>query len=111
MPGRRHSPDEIFRKLQVADEMRARGSSTREICREIDVAENTFQRWKHQYGGLNGRERRRLTELEEENRRLKQLVASLSLDLHAAKEYARCLEDNGSSKESLALGRNGAASI
>jgi putative transposase len=93
MPGKRHSSDQILRKLREADELRSHGVTTREICKQIEVAENTYRRWKHQYGGLDGHQKRRLAELEGQNGRLKQLVADLSLDLLAARSHARLTDD------------------
>ena len=56
------------------------GTSVAEVCRKMGVSEQTFYRWKKKYGGLGVAEVRRLKQLEEENRKLKQLVADLSLD-------------------------------
>lgn len=92
MPGQRHSTAVILQKLRQAEEMRAKGATTRDICRAIEVAENTYQRWKHQYGGLSCPDKRRLTQLEEENRRLREVVTTMALDLQAAREHVRALE-------------------
>lgn len=93
MPGRRHSPDEITALLRRARELRAQGVTAKAISRELGISENTFQRWIQVYAGLDGRQKRRLIELAEENRRLKQLVANLSLELQTSHEYAQSLED------------------
>lgn len=61
------------------------GKPTKEICREQGIAEQTFYRWKAKYGGLEVSEARRLKQLEDENRRLKHLVADLTLDNQALK--------------------------
>ena len=61
------------------------GKPTKEICREHSIAEQTFYRWKAKYGGLEVSEARRLKQLEDENRRLKHLVADLTLDNQALK--------------------------
>lgn len=62
------------------------GTSTGELCRRHGVSRNTFYRWKGKYGGLEVGETRRLRQLEEENRRLKRLVADLSLDNQVLKD-------------------------
>jgi putative transposase len=56
------------------------GTSVAEVCRKMGITEQTFYRWKKKYGGLGASELRRMKQLEEENRKLKQLVADLSLD-------------------------------
>jgi putative transposase len=65
------------------------GAKTAEVCRRLGVTETTFYRWKSKYGGMDVSEARRLKQLEDENRRLKQMVADLSLDLQAAKMVIR----------------------
>ncbi len=73
-----------FTEQQIAFALRQVESGTRvtEICRKMRVSEPTFYRWKKQFGGLGTVEIRRLKQLEEENRRLKQVVADLTLDKH-----------------------------
>ena len=61
------------------------GSKTAEICRKHGICEQTYYRWKSKYGGLEVREARRLRQLEDENRRLKQMVAEQALDIQALK--------------------------
>lgn len=92
MPGRKHSPEEILQKLREADEMKSHGATTRAVARALGIAENTYQRWRQHYGGLDGWQKRRLVELEDENARLKQIVAELSIDLQRLREYNRALE-------------------
>ena len=62
------------------------GTSVMEVIRKMGITEQTFYRWKKKYGGLGGSELRRLKQLEEENRKLKQMVAELSLDKHMLQE-------------------------
>ena len=71
-----------FTEQQIAFTLRQAETGTRvaEVCRKIGISENTFYRWKKKYGGLGVSELRRLRQLEEENRRLKRMVADLSLD-------------------------------
>ena len=80
MPRRRHTPEQIIRKLREAEAELAGGRTVGEICRKLEVSEQTFYRWRNQYGGMKTREVKRLKELEVENRRLKDMVAELSLD-------------------------------
>ena len=76
MKRKRYTEPQIVFALQQADS----GVSVAEICRKMGIAEATFYRWKKHYGGLDVTEIRRLRQLEDENRRLKQLVADLTLD-------------------------------
>ena len=65
------------------------GTAVAEICRKLGVSEQTFYRWKKKFAGMGVAELRRLKQLEEENRKLKQLVADLSLDKHMLQEAMR----------------------
>ncbi len=65
------------------------GKPTKDICREIGVTPQTFYRWKSKYGGMTIAEAKRLKSLEEENRKLKQMVADLSLDKYALEEMLK----------------------
>ena len=65
------------------------GKTTKDICREIGVTPQTFYRWKSKYGGMTVAEAKRLKSLEEENRKLKQMVADLSLDKYALEEMLK----------------------
>jgi len=76
MKRKRYTEPQIVFALQQAES----GTPVAEICRKMGVAEQTFYRWKRRYGGLGVSEIRRLRQLEEENRRLKQVVADLTLD-------------------------------
>ena len=85
----RHSPEQIIRKLREADAELAKGTAIAEICKALGIAENTYYRWRNQFGGIKADEMRRLKELEKENARLKSLVAELALDKAILKEAAR----------------------
>src|ERR1700760_1586564 len=85
----RHSPEQIIRKLREADAELAKGIAIPEICKALGIAENTYYRWRNQFGGIKADEMKRLKELEKENARLKALVAELSLDKAILKEAAR----------------------
>ena len=67
---RRHTPEQIIRKLRDGDAMLAAGRTIGEVCQALEVSEPTFHRWRNQYGGMKAEEAKRLKKLEEENRRL-----------------------------------------
>lgn len=77
---KRHSPEQIVRMLRDADAMLAAGKTIGEVCQALEVSEPTFHRWRNQYGGMKAEEAKRLKKLEEENRRLKRLLAEAELD-------------------------------
>jgi transposase-like protein len=85
----RHSPEQIIAKLREADAMLNVGASIGQVCQKLAISEQTFHRWRNQYGGMKSSEARRLKELEQENARLKKLVADLSLDNAMLKEVAK----------------------
>ncbi len=86
---KRHTPDEIIRKLREADSLLAAGQRVPDVAKALGVSEATFNRWRHQYGGMKGPEMKRLKELERENARLKKLVAEQALDIDMLKEVAK----------------------
>ena len=83
---RRHSPEQIVKKLRDADAMLAAGKSVGEVLQALEVSEATLNRWRQQYGGMKSEEAKRLKKLEEENQRLKKLVADQALDIEMLKE-------------------------
>jgi transposase-like protein len=83
---KRHSPEQIVRKLRQADEKLASGALVPEVARELGVSEATFHRWRTRYGRMNPGETKRLKELEKENARLKKLVADQAMDIQILKE-------------------------
>lgn len=85
----RHSPEQIVRKLQEADVMLGVGKTLGQVCQTLEVSEQTLHRWRHQYGGMKAQEAKRLRELEDENRRLKKLLAEAELDKAILKEALR----------------------
>ena len=85
---KRHGPDQIVKKLQDADRLLNAGKSLGEVLQTLEVSEATYHRWRNQYGGMKSEEAKRLKTLEEENSRLKKLVADLSLDNQMLKEIA-----------------------
>ncbi len=78
--GKRHTPEQIIRKLREADGMIAAGKTIGQVIQVLRISEQTFHRWRNQYGGMKAEQAKRLKELEAENKRLKKLVADLSLD-------------------------------
>lgn len=80
-----------FTEEQIAFALRQAeaGTTVDEICRKLGVTQATFYRWKKKYAGMGVSELRRLKQVEEENRKLKQLVADLSLDKHMLQEIVR----------------------
>jgi putative transposase len=87
--GKRHSPEQIIRKLRQAEAKLASGSTVSEVARELGISEATFHRWKNQYGAMSTSEAKRLKELESENARLKRLLAEKELDIDILKEVSR----------------------
>ena len=88
MTKRRYKPEEIIRKLREAEVLLNQGMAISEACRKIEVTDQTYYRWRKEYGGLRVEQARRLKGLEKENTRLKKLVADLSLDNCILKEAA-----------------------
>ena len=82
----RHNPEQIIKKLREADAMLAAGKTIGQACQALEVSEQTFHRWRNQYGGMKAEEAKRLKELEDENKRLKKLLAEAELDKAILKE-------------------------
>ena len=88
MKGKRHSPEQIIAKLCEADAFLATGATIGHVCQKLAIAEQTFHRWHNQYGGMKVKDAKRRKELEQENVRLKKLVAEQALDNAMLKELA-----------------------
>jgi len=88
MPRKRFTVEQIISHLREAEVLLAQGKTVREICRRIGVSEQSYYRWRREYGGLKVEQVRRLKELEQENVRLKRAVADLTLDKLILKEAA-----------------------
>lgn len=86
--GKRHSPEQIVQKLRDGDAMLNTGKTVAEVVQHLGVSEQTYYRWKTQYGGMKSEEAKRLKELEVENARLKKLLAEAELDKAMLKEIA-----------------------
>lgn len=85
---KRHTPEQIVRKLGQADRLLAEGKTVADVCRELEVAEQTYYRWRNQYGGMKADDAKRLKELEKQNATLKRLLAEAELEKAALKELA-----------------------
>lgn len=82
---KRHGPEQIVKKLRDAEAMLNAGQDLAAVLQALEVSEATYHRWRNQYGGMKSEEAKRLKLLEEENRRLKQIVADQALDLQMLK--------------------------
>jgi putative transposase len=89
MKRRKHTPEQIVRKLAEADKLLAQGKTIEEISRHLEITESTFHRWRNQYGGMKADDAKRLKEVERENARLKRIVADQALDIDMLKELNR----------------------
>ena len=86
---RRHTPEQIIRKLREADRLLGEGQQVPEVAKALEVSEQTYRRWRAQYGGMKAEDAKRLKELERENAQLKRIVADQVLEVQALKEIAR----------------------
>ena len=89
MKKRQHTPEQIVRKLREADRMLGEGSTVVVVCKHLEVTEQTYYRWRNQYGGMKADDAKRLKELERENSRLQKIVADQALDIDMLKEVNR----------------------
>ena len=87
--GRRHSPEQIVRKLREADRLLAEGTDLQDVCRHLEVSVQTYQRWRAQFKAMRPEDVVRLKALEKENARLKRLLAEKELDNDMLREVAR----------------------
>jgi|TARA_B100002003_G_C13726254_1_gene363222 transposase-like protein len=88
MPRKRFSVEQIIHHLREAEVLLARGQTVGEVCRRIGVSEQSYYRWRREYGGLKLDQARRLKDLERENGRLRLAVADLTLEKLVLKEAA-----------------------
>ena len=89
MKQKRHSVDQIVSKLRKADVELGKGKKVPEVCKELEVTEQTYYRWRQKYGGMQPVMVKQLKSLEKENSRLKKLVADQALDMEILKEAAQ----------------------
>jgi transposase-like protein len=89
MARKKHTAEEIITKLREADVLLGRGQSMVEVCRQLSISEQTYYKWRKEYGGLHVDQAKRFKQLEQENSQLRKLVANLSIDNEILKEAAR----------------------
>jgi putative transposase len=87
--GRRHTPEQVVRKLREADRLLAEGADLQDVCRHLEVSVQTYQRWRSQFKAMRPEDVVRLKQLEKENARLKRLLAEKELDNDMLREVAR----------------------
>ncbi len=85
---KRHTPNQVIAKLRESERMLGEGKTTAEVAKALEVSENTFHRWRNQYGGMKASDAKRLKQLETENHQLKRLLADKELENLALKELA-----------------------
>ncbi len=88
MARRRHTPEQIITKLREAEVALAQGQTVAQVCKALEVTEQTYYRWRTEYGGLQVAQARRLKQLEGENARLRRAIADLTVDNQILKEAA-----------------------
>ena len=89
MSRRRHTPEQVVRKLREADRLLGEGIELPEVFKQLEVSEHTYYRWRNQFGGMKAEDVKRLKELEAENVRLKRIVADQVLENQALREVSR----------------------
>lgn len=89
MKRRRHTPEQIVRKLREVERLVGSGQTIADAAKQVEISEQTYHRWRNQYGGMQADDARRLRELERENARLKRLMADKDLEIDALKEIAK----------------------
>lgn len=88
MPRKRFTPEEIIQHLRTVELETGKGLAVLDACRKLEITEQTYDRWKKEYGGLRVDQAKRLKTLEQENARLKRIVADQAVDLSILKEVA-----------------------
>jgi len=86
---RRHTPEQVIRKLREADRLLGEGQDVGQAAKQLEVSEQTLHRWRQQYGGLKADDAKRLKELERENGKPKRMLAERLLEIDALKEVAK----------------------
>jgi transposase-like protein len=86
---KRQTPEQVVRKLTQADRLLADGKDIADVCRELQVSEQTYYRWRNQFGGLKADDAKRLKDLQKQNATLKRLLADAELEKAALKEIAQ----------------------
>ena len=88
MPRKRYSAEQIVAKLRGAEVELSKGQTTAQVCKKLGICEQTYYRWRREYGGLRVDQAKRLKQLERENARLKKLVADQAVDISILKEVS-----------------------
>ncbi len=88
MPRKRYTPEQIINSLREAEVLLSKGSTAGQAARHLGITEQTYYRWRKEYGGMRINQAKRLKELEKENTRLKKLVADMALDNAILKDVA-----------------------
>jgi putative transposase len=86
---RRHTPEQIIRKLREGEKLLGEGTELPEVLKHLEITEATWYRWRNQFGGMKADDAKRLKELERENARLKKMIAEQALDIDMLKELNR----------------------
>ena len=102
MKRRRHTPEQIIRKLAEGEKLLGQGKTVEEVTRHLEITESTWHRWRNQYGGMKADDAKKLKELEHENTRLKKIVADQALDIEMLKELNRENGDPGRRRRAVA---------
>jgi putative transposase len=89
MKNRRHTPEQVARKLREADRLLGEGFELGDVLKELEVSGATYHRWRAQYGGMKAADVKRLKELESENATLKRIVADQLLNIEGLKELSK----------------------
>jgi putative transposase len=88
MKQRHHTPEQVIRKLAEGEKLLNQGNDIAEVCRQLEITQSTWHRWRNQYGGMKASDAKRLKELEKENAQLKRIVANQALDIDMLKFVA-----------------------
>jgi transposase-like protein len=89
MPARKFTPEQIVVKLREAEKLQAQGLTIAQVCKRLHISDQTFFRWRLQYGALKEDEAQRLKALEQENARLKKIIAAQALDIDMLKDLQK----------------------
>ncbi len=89
MKGRKHTPEQIVRKLREGDRLLGEGQDLAEVAKQLEISEATFHPWRNQYGGMKANDAKELRQLRDENQRLKRMVADRELQIEMLKEISR----------------------
>ena len=89
MKGRKHTPEQIVRKLREGNRLLGEGQDLAEVAKQLEISEATFHRWRNQYGGMKANDAKELRQLRDENQRLKRMVADRELQIEMLKEISR----------------------